>query len=101
MMCLSLFPGVLVCYPKHVFASSSRGWVLRRVLCGRFCTIMSELDEDEHMVEVHRGSSGFGFNIKGTVQEGGVMQAINGRLYPPLQYISHVDTSTSSSDQLN
>ncbi len=55
---------------------------------------MSELDEDEHMVEVHRGSAGFGFNIKGTVQEGGVMQAINGRLYPPLQYISHVDSST-------
>ncbi len=54
------------------------------------------LGEDEFMVVVNRGSTGFGFNIKGTVQEGGVMQAINGRLFPPLQYISHVDERASS-----
>ena len=34
---------------------------------------------------------GFGFNIKGTVMSGGVMQPIMGRLYPPLQYVSFVD----------
>eukprot|EP00049_Salpingoeca_infusionum_P012160 m.219503 g.219503 ORF g.219503 m.219503 type:complete len:680 (-) comp15115_c0_seq1:2855-4894(-) len=44
---------------------------------------------DLHIV---RGSAGFGFNIKGTTQAGGVLAAVNGRLYPPLQYISHVDS---------
>jgi sorting nexin-27 len=36
-------------------------------------------------------NQGFGFNIKGTVVTGGVMQPIMGRLYPPLQYVSFVD----------
>ena len=44
-----------------------------------------------HTVFIDRGNSGFGFNIKGTTQYGGAMQAINGRLYPPLQYVSVVD----------
>ena len=55
------------------------------------------LGDDEYMADIHRGSTGFGFNIKGTVQEGGVMQAINGRLFPPLQYVSFVDKGTKTS----
>ena len=55
------------------------------------------LGDDEYMADIHRGSTGFGFNIKGTVQEGGVMQAINGRLFPPLQYVSFVDKGTNTS----
>ncbi|EGD72214.1 hypothetical protein PTSG_00235 [Salpingoeca rosetta] len=47
--------------------------------------------DDVFEIHVERGTQGFGFNIKGTTQAGGVLQAINGRLYPPLQYISHVD----------
>eukprot|EP00056_Hartaetosiga_gracilis_P007071 m.103842 g.103842 ORF g.103842 m.103842 type:complete len:639 (+) comp12624_c1_seq1:133-2049(+) len=47
--------------------------------------------EDVHAVHIDRGNQGFGFNIKGTTATGGNMFAINGRLYPPLQYISHVD----------
>jgi sorting nexin-27 len=52
----------------------------------------SELKHDDvKKVHIDRGDHGFGFNIKGTTQTGGVLNAINGRLYPPLQYISHVD----------
>ncbi len=40
---------------------------------------------------IDRGNSGFGFNIKGTTQMGGTLQAIHGELYPPLQYVSVVD----------
>ena len=47
--------------------------------------------EDVLAVHIERGKSGYGFNIKGTTQAGGQLMAINGRLYPPLQYISHVD----------
>eukprot|EP01147_Barroeca_monosierra_P010328 gene10328-2469_t len=47
--------------------------------------------DDVEKVHIERGNQGFGFNIKGPTQAGGTLQAINGRLYPPLQYISHVD----------
>ncbi len=52
-------------------------------------------DPNIHAVFIDRGNSGFGFNIKGTTQFGGSMQAINGRLYPPLQYVSVVDPGFS------
>ena len=42
-------------------------------------------------VLLERGPTGFGFNLKGTIQFGGPMQAVNGKLYPPLQYVSAVD----------
>ena len=57
------------------------------------------LGDDEYMADIHRGTTGFGFNIKGTVQEGGVMQAINGRLFPPLQYVSFVDKGAYTSNR--
>jgi len=44
-----------------------------------------------HDVLIVRGPQGFGFNIKGTTQEGGTHLAINGRLYAPLQYVSLTD----------
>lgn len=53
--------------------------------------------DDVFALHVEKGRSGFGFNIKGTTQTGGVINAINGRLYPPLQYISHVDEGESMS----
>ncbi|EDQ91667.1 uncharacterized protein MONBRDRAFT_35789 [Monosiga brevicollis MX1] len=57
-----------------------------------------EVDQYEDVKKIHieRGANGFGFNIKGTTQVGGTMHAVNGRLYPPLQYISHVDQGGSA-----
>ncbi len=34
--------------------------------------------------------SGFGFNVKGQVSEGGQLRSINGELYAPLQHVSAV-----------
>ena len=35
-------------------------------------------------------NSGFGFNVRGQVSEGGNLKSINGELYAPLQHISAV-----------
>jgi hypothetical protein len=34
--------------------------------------------------------SGFGFNVRGQVLEGGTLRSINGELYAPLQHVSAV-----------
>lgn len=34
--------------------------------------------------------SGFGFNVRGQVSEGGTLKSINGELYAPLQHVSAV-----------
>lgn len=34
--------------------------------------------------------TGFGFNVKGQVSEGGQLRSINGELYAPLQHVSAV-----------
>ena len=53
---------------------------------------------EPHDVTVVRGTGGFGFNIKGTTQEGGKHMAINGRLYAPLQYVSLIDENGAAWD---
>ena len=39
---------------------------------------------------IHLTYSGFGFNIRGQICEGGVLRSINGDLYAPLQHVSAV-----------
>ena len=34
--------------------------------------------------------SGFGFNVRGQVSEGGTLRSINGHLFAPLQHISAI-----------
>lgn len=34
--------------------------------------------------------TGFGFNVRGQVDEGGTLRSINGQLYAPLQHVSAV-----------
>ena len=34
--------------------------------------------------------TGFGFNVRGQVNEGGTLRSINGELYAPLQHVSAV-----------
>mgnify|MGYP001206280556 CR=1 FL=1 len=34
--------------------------------------------------------AGFGFNVRGQVNEGGTLRSINGELYAPLQHVSAV-----------
>lgn len=43
-----------------------------------------------HPVIIVKGTQGFGFNVRGQIDEGGQLKSINGHLYPPLQHISNV-----------
>lgn len=47
-------------------------------------------DPSPHEVTINKTETGFGFNIRGQICEGGVLRSINGDLYPPLQHVSAV-----------
>lgn len=42
------------------------------------------------VVHIRKTETGFGFNVRGQVNEGGPLKSINGKLYPPLQHVSAV-----------
>lgn len=42
------------------------------------------------VVHIRKTETGFGFNVRGQVNEGGPLKSINGRLYAPLQHVSAV-----------
>jgi sorting nexin-27 len=42
------------------------------------------------IVTITKTSTGFGFNVRGQISEGGVLKSINGVLYAPLQHVSAV-----------
>lgn len=42
------------------------------------------------VVTIHKIDSGFGFNVRGQVSEGGPLRSINGELYAPLQHVSAI-----------
>lgn len=42
------------------------------------------------VVQMKKTETGFGFNVRGQVSEGGVLRSINGQLYAPLQHVSAV-----------
>jgi len=43
-----------------------------------------------HSVVITKSHTGFGFNVRGQVNEGGTLRSINGELYAPLQHVSAV-----------
>jgi hypothetical protein len=42
-----------------------------------------------NVVTIHKTETGFGFNVRGQVSEGGNLKSINGDLYAPLQVTVH------------
>lgn len=42
------------------------------------------------VVTITKTETGFGFNVRGQVSEGGQLRSINGELYAPLQHVSAV-----------
>ncbi|XP_014249297.1 sorting nexin-27 [Cimex lectularius] len=42
------------------------------------------------VVQIYKTETGFGFNVRGQVSEGGQLRSINGELYAPLQHVSAV-----------
>lgn len=39
------------------------------------------------VVKIYKSETGFGFNVRGQVSEGGQLRSINGELYAPLQHV--------------
>lgn len=40
------------------------------------------------VVTIYKTDTGFGFNVRGQISEGGQLRSINGQLYAPLQHVS-------------
>lgn len=47
-------------------------------------------DPGPRVVHIRKTETGFGFNVRGQVNEGGPLKSINGHLYAPLQHVSAV-----------
>ena len=49
-----------------------------------------DMPSGPRVVVIHKSDSGFGFNVRGQISEGGQLKSINGELYAPLQHVSAV-----------
>ncbi|XP_077988848.1 sorting nexin-27-like [Glandiceps talaboti] len=50
----------------------------------------SPVTSQPRIVTIVKSETGFGFNVRGQVSEGGQLKSINGELYAPLQHVSAV-----------
>lgn len=50
----------------------------------------SDIYNTPRVVTICKSETGFGFNVRGQVSEGGQLKSINGELYAPLQHVSAV-----------
>lgn len=49
---------------------------------------MSTNPNGPRVVTIYKTETGFGFNVRGQISEGGQLRSINGQLYAPLQHVS-------------
>lgn len=49
---------------------------------------MSDNLNGPRVVTIYKTETGFGFNVRGQISEGGQLRSINGQLYAPLQHVS-------------
>uniref|UniRef100_A0A672FTQ2 Sorting nexin-27 n=1 Tax=Salarias fasciatus TaxID=181472 RepID=A0A672FTQ2_SALFA len=54
------------------------------------CQTMTTVTSGPRLVRIVKSDSGYGFNVRGQVSEGGQLRSINGELYAPLQHVSAV-----------
>lgn len=61
---------------------------------GGGCTMANNktqlVNNGPRVVTINKTDTGFGFNVRGQVSEGGQLRSINGELYAPLQHVSAV-----------
>ncbi|XP_057689103.1 sorting nexin-27b isoform X3 [Corythoichthys intestinalis] len=50
----------------------------------------STVTSGPRLIRIVKSDSGYGFNVRGQVSEGGQLRSINGELYAPLQHVSAV-----------
>lgn len=53
-------------------------------------TQQNDIPSGPRKVFIEKNDTGFGFNVRGQVTEGGQLKSINGELYAPLQHVSAV-----------
>jgi len=53
-------------------------------------TTITVVTSGPRLVRIVKSDSGYGFNVRGQVSEGGQLRSINGELYAPLQHVSAV-----------
>lgn len=61
--------------------------------CSVTATVKNGVKENPNgprVVTIYKTETGFGFNVRGQVSEGGQLRSINGELYAPLQHVSAV-----------
>lgn len=51
-------------------------------------TVMTTDPAGPRVVTIEKTETGFGFNVRGQISEGGQLRSINGQLYAPLQHVS-------------
>lgn len=49
---------------------------------------MATATSGPRVVTIYKTETGFGFNVRGQISEGGQLRSINGQLYAPLQHVS-------------
>uniref|UniRef100_A0A7N9AZU6 Sorting nexin 27b n=1 Tax=Mastacembelus armatus TaxID=205130 RepID=A0A7N9AZU6_9TELE len=54
------------------------------------CQTATTVTSGPRLVRIVKSDSGYGFNVRGQVSEGGQLRSINGELYAPLQHVSAV-----------
>lgn len=54
------------------------------------CQSATTVTSGPRLVRIVKSDSGYGFNVRGQVSEGGQLRSINGELYAPLQHVSAV-----------
>ncbi|GCC33568.1 hypothetical protein chiPu_0012038 [Chiloscyllium punctatum] len=52
--------------------------------------VPTNLSRGPRLVKIIKSETGYGFNVRGQVSEGGQLRSINGELYAPLQHVSAV-----------
>jgi sorting nexin-27 len=58
--------------------------------CSPHSEQIKSLPPGPRVVTIYKTETGFGFNVRGQVSEGGQLRSINGELYAPLQHVSAV-----------
>ncbi len=59
-------------------------------MVGSGCQTPTMVTSGPRVVRIIKSESGYGFNVRGQVSEGGQLRSINGELYAPLQHVSAV-----------
>lgn len=54
----------------------------------KMATVMTTDPAGPRVVTIYKTETGFGFNVRGQISEGGQLRSINGQLYAPLQHVS-------------